>query len=152
MYISLPLTIKNNALERTDDTRLAINRFIELLLSTPVNSVPGDFDFGFVFNNLRFEIFDESEGVVYDSNTEIVHDVDNPQSLYTKKISGTSRNVNTFASELKHTIERYEPRLRDVNVSMTYVQGTKNIFVSIRAIIRESGEEYKYNTNIKVWS
>ncbi len=152
MYISIPLAIKNKSLERIESTRTAINRFMELLLSTPVNSIPGDFDFGFVFNNLRFEIFDESEGVVYDSNTEIIHDVEDPQSLYSKKISGTSRNINTFASELKRTIERFEPRLKDVNVSMTYVQGTKNIFVTIRAIIIESGEEYIYNTNIKVWS
>ena len=151
MYISLPLQIKNNGLARDEKMVKAIDSFLSLLLNTPCNSCAADPNFGFVFNNLRFEIFNENEGVVYDSEDE-VHDNNNPLDLYVKKISGTSKNLNTFASELKKAIETYEKRLTNVAVSMTYLREERNIYVTVKGFIPAIEKEYQYNTNIKIWN
>ncbi len=151
MYISLPLHIKNKGLARDEKMVTAINSFLSMLLNTPCNSCVADPNFGFIFNNLRFEIFNENEGVVYDSE-DVVHDYNNPDDLYVKKISGTSKNLNTFASELKTAIETYEKRLTNVAVSMTYIREERNIYVNVKGFIPAIEKEYQYNTNIKIWN
>ncbi len=151
MYISLPLQIKDKGLAREKKMVAAIDSFLSLLLNTPCNSCVADPNFGFVFNNLRFEIFNENEGVVYDSE-DVVHDNNNPFDLYVKKISGTSKNLNTFASELKKAIETYEKRLTNVSVSMTYLREERNIYVTVKGFILAIEKEYQYNTNIKIWN
>ncbi len=151
MYISLPLHIKDKGLAREEKMENAINSFLSLLLNTPCYSSIADPGFGFIFNNLRFEIFNENEGVVFDSE-DVVHDNNNPNDLYVKKISGTSKNLNTFASELKAAIETYEKRLTNVSVSMTYIREAKNIYVTVKGFIPAIEKEYQYNTNIKIWN
>ncbi len=151
MYISLPLHIKDKGLARDEKMEKAINSFLSLLLNTPCYSSIADPNFGFIFNNLRFEIFNENEGVVFDSE-DVVHDNNNPNDLYVKKISGTSKNLNTFASELKAAIETYEKRLTNVSVSMTYIREAKNIYVTVKGFIPAIEKEYQYNTNIKIWN
>ncbi len=151
MFISLPLYIKEKGLGRDEKTEEAINSFITLLLNTPCESCVADPEFGFIFNNLRFEIFNENEGVVFDSE-DTVHDNNNPNDLYVKKISGTSKNLNTFASELKSAIQKYEKRLTNISVSMTYIREEKNIYVTVQGFIPSVEKEYKYNTTIKIWN
>lgn len=151
MFIQLPLQIADKGLQKADTTVKSINAFLSLLLSTPCNSCVSDPDFGFVFNNLRFEIFNESEGVVYDSE-DVSHDNNNPADLYVKKISGSSKNLNTFAAELKRAIETYEKRLTNVAVSMTYIREAKNIYVTVRGYIPAEEKDYQYTTNIKIWN
>lgn len=151
MYISLPLHIKDKGLAREENMVNAINSFLSLLLNTPCYSSIADPNFGFIFNNLRFEIFNENEGVVFDSD-DVVHDNNNPADLYVKKISGTSKNLNTFASELKSAVETYEKRLTNVSVSMTYIREEKNIYVTVKGFIPTIEKEYQYNTNIKIWN
>ena len=151
MYIHLPLHINDKGLSREEKLVTSIDSFLSLLLNTPCNSCVADPNFGFIFNNLRFEIFNENEGVVYDSE-DIIHDSNNPTDLYVKKISGTSKNLNTFASELKTAIETYEKRITNVAVSMTYIREAKNIFVTVKGYIPEIEKEYQYNTNIKIWN
>ncbi len=151
MFISLPLYIKEKGLGRDEKTEEAINSFITLLLNTPCESCVADPEFGFIFNNLRFEIFNENEGVVFDSE-DTVHDNNNPNDLYVKKISGTSKNLNTFASELKSAIQKYEKRLTNISVSMTYIREEKNIYVTVQGFIPSAEKEYKYNTTIKIWN
>lgn len=151
MYIQLPLNIHNQALKREENIELSINAFLSLLLSTPCNSCMADPDFGFVFNNLRFEIFDENEGVVFDSLEEY-HESNNYEDLYVKKISGTSKNLNTFAVELKKVIEKYEKRLAQVSVSMTYIRDERKIHVNVRGYIPEIEKDYQYNSHIKIWN
>lgn len=151
MFIQLPLQIADKGLQKADTTVKSINAFLSLLLSTPCNSCVSDPDFGFVFNNLRFEIFNESEGVVYDSE-DVSHDNNNPADLYVKKISGSSKNLNTFAAELKRAIETYEKRLANVAVSMTYIREAKNIYVTVRGYIPAEEKDYQYTTNIKIWN
>ena len=64
--ISIPLQIAKGSLKRTEDPRRAIDNALALLMATPCFSSAADPFYGFIFNNLRFEIFNEHEGVVYD--------------------------------------------------------------------------------------
>jgi hypothetical protein len=104
-----------------------------------------DPEFGFIFNNLRFEIFDENEGVVLNSDME-------RSELYEKKISGSSRNVNTFAVELKRQIEKYEKRLSEVSVTMSYIREHRKIYITVRGVIIETKADYQYQTELRVWN
>lgn len=148
--ISLPFRIEKGRLREEESTRKAIDDNLNLLLSTPCYSCAVDPEFGFIFNNLKFEIFDEKEGVVYNSSdsSEIF---EGKKGLYEKKISGSSKNLNTFASELKATIAKYEPRLSDVSVSMTYVREERLIYINVKGKISENEEGYNYTTTLRVW-
>ena len=144
MMTHIPLEIKTGALVTYTDVKESIDAYVELLLSTPVGSCISDPNFGFILNNLRFEIFNENEGVVL--NAEEDH-----SELYDKKVSGSSRNINTFAIELKQLIEHYEPRLEDVLVTMSYVREHRRIYITIKGVIVESQTNYQYQTSIRIW-
>ena len=144
MNIGIPLTIRKGRLGN-ENRKDSIDSHIELLLSTPEGGCVSDPEFGFVFNNLRFEIFDENEGVVLNSDSD-------RSALYEKKISGTSRNVNTFAVELKRQIEKYEQRLSEVQVTMAYIREHRKIYITVRGIISETRTEYQYQTSLNVWN
>lgn len=145
MSIQIPLTIQKGGLMRAVDVKNSIDSHIELMLTTPEGACVSDLDFGFVFNNLRFEIFDENEGVILNSDAD-------SSSLYEKKVSGSSRNVNTFAVELKRLIEKYEKRISDVLVTMSYVREHRKIYITVRGVITESRADYQYQTELKVWN
>ena len=145
MSVQIPLMIKRGGLMRTVDVKTSINSHIELMLSTPEGACVSDPEFGFIFNNLRFEIFDENEGVVLNSDME-------RSSLYEKKISGSSRNVNTFAVELKQLIEKYEERLSEVMVTMSYIREHRKIYITVKGIITEMQVDYQYQTELRVWN
>ncbi len=147
--LSLPLTITPEGLSRENDLRQSLNQSMQLLLTTPRFSTPADLRFGFVFCNLRFEIFDEHEGVVYDSG--IVEESHGIEGLYDKKISGTSKNLNTFAAELRDALARYEQRLSNPSVTMTYIREERRIYVTIKGIIADTREPYTYTTTLRVW-
>ena len=144
MNIGIPLNIRKGRLGN-ENRKDSIDSHIELLLSTPEGGCVSDPEFGFVFNNLRFEIFDENEGVVLNSDSD-------QSGLYEKKISGTSRNVNTFAVELKRQIEKYEQRLSEVQVTMAYIREHRKIYITVRGIISETRTEYQYQTSLNVWN
>ena len=147
--ISLPLNITPKGLKQEDNMKRALDQSIQLLLTTPQFSTPADLNFGFVFNNLRFELLNEYEGVVYDpKNQEEPHGL---EGLYDKKISGSSRNLNTFAADLRDTLRNYEKRLRDVAVTMTYIREERMIYVTIKGVIVETQQKYEYTTTMKVW-
>lgn len=138
--LQLPLDIGKDGLARNADLRASVSSFLRLLITTPCGVCAADDGFGFIFNNLMLENFNEADGVVLGRS-----------GVYGKKISGTSRNLNTFAAELQDAISRYETRLSDVSVSMVYSREERDIYVTVNATLKESGEEYKYQTTIKVW-
>ena len=144
-----PLYITKSGLQQAASLKESIDSFIALLLSTTCGESCIDPQFGFVFNNMRFEIFNEQQGVVYNSAPD---DNTNDEILYTKKISGNSRNLNTFAAELKAAVERYEPRLEDVNATMAYVRNERRIYVTVTGVISETQEKYSYETTLKIWN
>lgn len=148
--ISLPLNVGPRGLMREEKLKKSLDASISLILSTPQFSTPADPQFGFVFNNLRFEMFNENEGVVYDSgDTDYM---DGLQGIYDKKISGSSKSINTFASELKESIIKYERRLEDVSVSMTYIREERQIYITIKGVIVSTKENYVYKQTIRVWN
>lgn len=148
-YISIPLQINNKGFLREESLDKSIAQSISMLLQTPCQSCVTDPQYGFVFKNLRFEIFNESDGTIYNSMDNIPT---NDRRLYNMKASGSSKNVNTFASELKAAIDKYEPRLSDVNATMTYIREEKKIYISVNGVITETGKEYSYNTIIRIWN
>lgn len=148
--ISIPLRIAGSGLARTEDPKQSIDNAIGLLMGTPCYSAAADPGYGFIFNNLRFEIFDEKEGVIYNSSGSR-RLMEGREGLYDKKISGSSNNLNTFASELKETIETYEKRLTNVTVSMTYIREERKIYVTVKGVIEETGKKYQYSSIINVW-
>ena len=147
--ISIPLQLTDKGLRREDDQKRAIDEAIALIIRTERFSTPADPVFGFVFNNLRFEMFNENEGVVFDSgDTNTMNYV---QGIYDKKISGSSKSINTFAAELKTAIMKYEKRLDDITVSMTYIREERQIYITVKGIIASSKEDYVFNQIIRVW-
>ena len=143
-HLLTPLSVKKGAIDHTDDIRESLNLSIELLLNTPLGGVATDPEFGFVFTGLKFEIFEENNGTIH---TELK----DTSPIYKKKISGSSKNIQTFSSELNEAIHQYEPRLRDTATVMTYIREKKEILVAVRGVILTTQEPYEYRTTIKVW-
>lgn len=148
-YLHIPLDIREQTLARDSSIKTSIDAYLNMLLNTQQYSTPADTQFGFVFINMRFEIFDEHEGVVYNSGAS--DDVHGLMGMYDKKISGSSKNLNTFAAELKSVVNTYERRLGDVAVTMTYIREERLIYVTIKGTIIATGAPYTYTTTINVW-
>ena len=148
MGIPLPLRLKKGKFDSPKTLKKSIDEFLELLLTTPCYTFVPDPDFGFIFNNLRFEIFNEREGTIYNSQEKAGDD----PTLYDKRISGTSKNINTFAIDLKEAVEKYETRLQDVQVVMGYNTATRDVMIDIKGIIKETLTKYSYTTTIKIWA
>lgn len=145
MNLQIPLQISRGKLLRTKSQKESIDKSIELLVNTATGTVVSDPEFGFVFTKLRFEIFDEKEGTIRNS-------ADEDDILYKKKVSGSSKNMMTFAAELKSTVTKYEPRIDNVTVVMTYLHQQRQILVAVRGNIADTDEDYEYQTIITVWS
>ena len=143
-----PIQITKKGLLKADNTKESIDSFLMLLLNSVCGETPIDPKFGFVFNNMRFEIFNEREGVIFNS----VENEENDNDLYSKKISGNSRNLNTFATDLKEVIMQYEPRLEDIATTMSYVRSERKVYITVTGIISESKEKYQFETTLKIWS
>ena len=74
------------------------------------------------------------------------------QGIYDKKISGSSKSINTFASELKDAVIKYEHRLEEVSVSMTYIREERQIYITVKGVIVSTKENYVYKQTIRVWN
>ena len=144
-----PLEIIMGGISRTDNIKESIDSFLEILLTSACGDCCIDPEFGFIFNNMRFEIFNEREGTIYNSTMSETVEGD---ELYTKKISGNSRNLNTFATDLKEVIMKYEHRLADVAATMSYVRDERKIYITVTGVIIDTKEKYKYDTTLKIWS
>ena len=144
-----PLEISMGSISRTDNQKESIDAFLEILLTSACGDCCIDPEFGFIFNNMRFEIFNEREGTIFNSSsTEDSAD----EQLYLKKISGNSKNINTFATDLKEVIMKYEHRLTDVAATMSYVRDERKIYITVTGVIIDTQEKYKYDTTLKIWS
>ena len=148
--ISIPLQLNPKGLQHENSMKRSIDSNLYLIITTERFSTTADPLFGFVFNNLRFEMFNENEGVVFDSgDTETMSNI---QGAYDKKISGTSKSVNTFAAELKASISKYEERLEKISVSMTYIREERRIYITVKGVIATTNEDYIYEHILKVWN
>ena len=147
--LSIPLQVLKSGLARQDSIKASLDESLQLLLTTPRYNNVADTNFGFVFNNMRFEIFDEHEGVIYNSGYTIYET--GIKDIYSKKISGSSKNMNTFAAELKEVVRKYEKRLEDVAVTMTYIREERQIYITVKGIIVSTKENYVFTSVIRVW-
>lgn len=148
-FLSIPLNVTKTGLAREKKIKKSLDEALNMLLTTPRNNNVCDPKYGFIFNNMRFEIFDEHEGVIYNSGDTIYEN--GFQDIYTKKISGSSKNMNTFAAELKEAVKQYEKRLEDVSVTMTYIREERIIHVTIKGVISSTKEDYVFTNTMRVW-
>ena len=56
-YISIPLEVKKTGLAREEKLKKSIDESLNMLLTTPRYNSIGDPQYGFIFNNMRFEIY-----------------------------------------------------------------------------------------------
>ena len=142
--LALPLQMKKGRLVRETQTKQSIDEFIHLLISTPKYSSSPDPEFGFVLNNLRFEILSESEGVIYkgDSSDGVISEI------YGKKVSGSSSSPY----DLKEAIVTYEKRIKDVKVTMTYLREERNIYINVKGTLVEDEAPYQLTTRFRIWN
>lgn len=148
MNIKIPFSIQKGEIQRDEDRISSINQFIELIVETQMGSFIPDKNFGFIFKNFQFEIFDEQKGTLKlpEKNRQ------NKEVKYEKKISGSAKNHNTFAYDLKKNIERYETRLKNVEVKMKYEQLGKIITLSVTAELNaDKSTDYKHEIIFQVW-
>jgi predicted component of type VI protein secretion system len=148
-FLSIPLEVKKKGFAREKSLKKSLDESLYMLLTTPRYNNMSDPEYGFVFNNMRFEIFDEHEGVIYNSG-DTMYDR-GIKDVYNKKISGSSKNMNTFAAELKEVVKNYEKRLSDVAVTMTYIREERLIYVTIKGVIIQTKEDYVFTSTLKVW-
>lgn len=142
MDLTLPLNVRNHRFARCGSEDEAIRNHLLLLINTPVGDCPTDPDFGFILNNLRFEILDEINGTVYNSS----QDDEISDYLYKEKLSGSSKSVNTFALELKNAISKYESRLRELRVNMTYSRLERCIYIYVTGKKISNDEDFVFST------
>ena len=148
-FLSIPLQVKKKGFAREKSLKKSLDESLYMLLTTPRYNNMSDPEYGFIFNNMRFEIFDEHEGVIYNSG-DTIYDR-GIKDVYTKKISGSSKNMNTFAAELKEVVKNYEKRLSDVAVTMTYIREERLIYVTIKGVIIQTKEDYVFTSTLRVW-
>jgi predicted component of type VI protein secretion system len=148
-FLSIPLEVKKKGFAREKSLKKSLDESLYMLLTTPRYNNMSDPEYGFVFNNMRFEIFDEHEGVIYNSG-DTMYDR-GIKDVYNKKISGSSKNMNTFAAELKEVVKNYEKRLNEVAVTMTYIREERLIYVTIKGIIIQTKEDYVFTSTLRVW-
>ena len=148
-FLSIPLEVKKKGFAREKSLKKSLDESLYMLLTTPRYNSLSDPEYGFVFNNMRFEIFDEHEGVIYNSG-DTIYDR-GIKDIYNTKISGSSKNMNTFAAELKEVVKNYEKRLSDIAVTMTYIREERLIYVTVKGIIIQTKEEYVFTSTLRVW-
>jgi predicted component of type VI protein secretion system len=141
--------VKKKGFAREKSLKKSLDESLYMLLTTPRYNNMSDPEYGFIFNNMRFEIFDEHEGVIYNSG-DTIYDR-GIKDVYNKKISGSSKNMNTFAAELKEVVKNYEKRLSDVAVTMTYIREERLIYVTIKGVIIQTKEDYVFTSTLRVW-
>ena len=148
MNVLLPLQVTNGRLAYSPNPSMTIDAFIGLLLGAPGGGCSGGPEGGCVVGKLRFGKINEKEGVIYDLSPQD----DSTSRLYDKKVSGNSKNLNTFAVDLKKAIEQYENRLTEVSVSMTYLKSQRLIQIVVEGRLVETNAPYKYTTSINLWN
>lgn len=151
MYTIVPFHFGNKTgIAKTNDVKLSIASFLELLVSCPQGECESEPEFGFMLKNFRFENVNEERGVLYSANT---NNADDSNNYYFYKIHGRSNNgQKTFALDLKKCIERYEPRLKQVKVNIEYLRLKKTVILTIKGKVGENiSEDFEHSIKIHVW-
>lgn len=140
------------------DTKASIDAFLNLLISSNKYNCIADDEFGFCLEDFRYEAFSterakflETKSMPKDpTENSFLREIYSP--LYAKRLVGNSKNADTFARELKLNIERYEKRLKDVNVTMDFQMRGRIIHIIVNGNINDQTNAfYRYEKNIEVW-
>lgn len=129
-------------LARTTDEKESVKEFLDLLASSPQGSFLADKEFGFTLMNRRFENIENDYGLGRRFWSK-KQNTDESQ----KTVNGSSKN-NTYAKDLKESIEKYEPRLENVTVDEP-VEETDRIVFPIKGIC--DGKPMDREITINVW-
>ncbi|MBR6879294.1 MAG: hypothetical protein IKM95_07965 [Bacteroidales bacterium] len=158
MFIRNPLQLRYPIVDLDEhNLKASIDAFIQLLISSNKYDSIADEEFGFCLEDFRFESFNIDKAKFHGNfpikdkteNTELrdIHD-----SLYAKRLVGSSKSADTFARELKNSIERYERRLKDVVVSMDFQKYGRVIHIIVTGKINNPSNAIYYNEfNVDVW-
>ena len=149
--LSYPLSVTRGRFLRYPGEKSSIDASLELLISTPLSAFSCDPDYGFVLNNLKFEVVNEAEGVIANFSPESNYSGLTGE-IYDRKISGTSKSLNTFAEYLKKSVEKYEKRISNVRVSMTYIRAERKVAIVVKGTLAGSEEPYEYTTAVSLWN
>lgn len=158
MFIKNPLQLRYPIVE-LDNLKIkdSIDKFLKLLISSNKYDSIADQDFGFCLEDFRYEAFSPDNArfiprspiIDHTENVEL-KDIRNP--LYSKNIIGDSKRADTFARELKLSIERYERRLKDVSITMSFQRNARIIHIIITGKINNELNTPYYNEfNVEVW-
>lgn len=140
------------------EVKKSIDAFLNVLISSNKTDCIADDEFGFCLEDFRYEAFSserakflEVKSIPKDpmENT-MLREINSP--LYARRLVGNSKNPDTFARELKASIERYEKRLKDVNVTMDLQKHGRIIHIVVTGKIDDSTNAfYYYENNVDVW-
>jgi len=158
MFIRNPLYLRYPIVDLDESNlKASIDSFLGLLIASNKYDSIADEEFGFCLEDFRFETFDLEKARFHENfpvrdpseNTDLRDVRDN---LYMKRLTGNSKNADTFARELKNTIERYERRLKEVSVSMDFQQYGRVIHIIVTGKINNPSNAIYYNEfNVDVW-
>lgn len=159
MFIRNPFQLRYPIVDLDNSQmKASIDAFLNLLIASNKYDSIADQDFGFCLEDFRFEGFSSEQGeflqrrnISHDKseNTELA-DIKSP--LYSKRLIGSSKNADTFARELKKTIEKYERRLREVQVNMDFQKNGNIIHIIVTGKINNAANTLYFNEfNVDVW-
>ena len=138
--------------------KASIDAFLQLLIASNKYDSIADQDFGFCLEDFRFEGFSSEHAKFLEQIPTVKDENENTElceirsHLYLKRLVGNSKNADTFARELKNTIERYERRLREVQVTMDFQKYGCLIHIIVTGKINNAANTIYYNEfNVDVW-
>lgn len=159
MFIRNPLQLRYPIVD-LDNSQLkaSIDAFLQLLIASNKYDSIADQEFGFCLEDFRFEGFSTEKAKFLDQSTMVLDADENTElgeirtPLYLKRLVGNSKNADTFARELKMSIERYERRLREVQVNMDFQKNGSLIHIIVTGKINNAANAIYYNEfNVDVW-
>jgi len=116
-----------------DSIKETIHDFIRLLVTSPNGSFVPDVGFGFSLRNCYFE------------NTN------SKDELKGKKIGGDSYNTNNYAKDLEQAIQKFEPRLQNVQVKTEFDRRLSKMTLFLTGMIAGTKEEYQQKLTLYIW-
>lgn len=149
MQLNVPVKIKAPLWKDVNETLTdSIDHFLQLLVDSGNHTCLADSGFSFLFEDYRFEQFMvKNGGYVY------VNDEFDGQARKTMKmVSGNSKKENSFARDLKVVIDKYEKRLRNVEVDMSLTNNGTSLNVKVKGIINDkSNAKYEHVFKVAIW-
>ena len=159
MLIKNPLKLRYPIVDLdANSTKESIDAFLKLLISSNKYDSIADEEFGFCLEDFRYEGFSSDQAKFLERNPVVRDAQENAMlaeiksPLYSKRLIGNSKNSDTFARELKLSIERYEKRLKDVSVNMDFQKNARIIHIIVTGKIDNATNALYYNEfNVEVW-